>query len=240
VAVAGTPSSSDISPNTSPGPSVLATALSFLPGVETGTVRLGYYAGYSFLTSILASVIRMSTFSLVGAVIPVNSAGSLFAGFMSVSNLAFSFSYASGSWLYVNGLNYGILREIQSGLFGIPAAPGEKMSIDLLIFIGSLAYLLSFLSVHMLPDRRQTTASPDPLETGAGPEQFMVLGPAFLRKVNGASWAGAALFFAGFYSGGLDVISSLIITFFAVTFLRKVFLDWNYKRRTGGDFGGHV
>ncbi len=39
------------------------------------------------------------------------------------------------------------------------------------------------------------------------------------------SWAGAALQFVGlFWAWGLDLISSLIITF-----LRKAFLDWKYK-----------
>ena len=205
---------------------------SLLPGVEIGTVRLGYYALYSFLVSIVSSFTRMSTFSLVGAVIPINAAGSLFAGFMSVANLAYSFSYASGSWLYVNGLNYGIFRALQDLLFSIPGVPGDKMSISLLIFIGSMAYLTSFLSVHMLPDVRQTQAVPDGEKAPAGPEQFEGFGAGFLRKVNFASWAGSAILFAGlFWTCDLDLISSLIITFFATTFLRKVFLDWKSKRR---------
>jgi MFS family permease len=205
---------------------------SLLPGAEIGTVRLGYYATYSFLLSIVASFIRMSTFSLVGAVIPINAAGSLFAGFMSVSNLAYSFSYASGSWLYVNGLNYEICRGIQNFLFGIPSVPGDKMSISLLIFIGSMAYLISFFSVHMLPDRPQTRAASDRPELLAGPEQFRTFGTSFLRKVNFASWVGAAVLFAGTYwAWGLDLIASLIISFFGVTFLRKGFLDWKYKHR---------
>jgi hypothetical protein len=206
---------------------------SLLPGIEIGTVRLGYYAAYSFLVSIVSSFIRMSTFSLVGAVIPINAAGSLFAGFMSVANLAYSFSYASGSWLYVNGLDYGICRYLESFLFGIPSVPGDKMSISLLIFIGSMAYWMSFLSVHMLPDVRKTRAVSDSAESLPGPEQFKVLGAGFLRKVNFANWAGAALLFAGlFWAWGLDLISSLIITFFGITFLRKVFLDWKYKSRS--------
>jgi hypothetical protein len=208
---------------------------SFLPGREMGTVRLGYYAAYSFMVSIVASFIRMSTFSLVGAVIPVNAAGSLFAGFMSVANLAYSFSYASGSWLYVNGLNYGICRDIQNFLFGIPSVPGDKMSISLLIFIGSMAYWISFLSVHMLPGGRETRAPADSKEAPTGPEQFNVLGAGFLRKVNLASWVGAALLFAGlFWAGGLDPIASLILTFFGITVLRKVFLEWKYRNRPAG------
>jgi MFS family permease len=205
---------------------------SFMPGMAIGTVRLGYYATYSFMVSIVSSFIRMSTFSLVGAVIPVNAAGSLFAGFMSVANLAYSFSYASGSWLYVNGLNYGICREIQNFLFSIPGVSGDRMSISLLIFIGSMAYWISFLSVNMLPDVRETRATSDRAESLTGPEQFNVLGAGFLRKVNFAFWAGAVLLFVGlFWSWHLDLIASLIITFFGATFLRKVFLDWRYKHR---------
>ncbi len=103
----------------------------------------------------------MSTFSLVGSVIPVAAAGSLFAGFMSVANLAYSFSYASGAWLYENGLGFGIFRALQSRLFNIPATSSDNMSIALLILIGSLASLLSFLAVHMLPDKLQTQAVQD-------------------------------------------------------------------------------
>jgi hypothetical protein len=205
----------------------------FLPGVEIGTVRLGYYATYTFCVSIVASFIRMSTFSLVGAVIPINAAGSLFAGFMSVANLAFSFSYASGSWLYTNGLNYAMARHLQSFLFGIPSVPGDTMSISLLIFIGSMAYWLSFLSVHMLPDVRQTRATSDTSESLIGPMQFKALGSGFLRKVNFAGLTGAVLLFIVlFWLWGLELIGSLIIAFFAFTFLRKVFLDWIYRRRS--------
>jgi hypothetical protein len=175
----------------------------------------------------------MSTFSLVGAVIPVNAAGSLFAGFMSVANLAYSFSYASGSWLYVNGLNYGVCRDMENFLFGIPSVPGDKMSISLLIFMGSMAYWLSFLSVHMLPDARQTRATSGTAESLIGPGQFKILGAGFLRKVNFAGWIAAVLLFVVlFWVWGLELIASLIIAFFASTFLRKIFLDWMYKHRS--------
>ena len=83
----------------------------------------------------------------------------------------------------------------------------------------------------MLPDARKTRAAADSAESLPGPEQFKVLGAGFLRKVNFASWASDALLFVGlFWVWGLDLISSLIITFFAITFLRKLFLDWKYKR----------
>lgn len=205
---------------------------SFLPGIERGSVRLGYYAAYTFLVSIVGSFIRMSTFSLVGAVIPVHAAGSLFAGFMSVANLAYSFSYASGSWLYVNGLQYGTLRDLQGFLFGIASVPGDKMSIRLLIFIGSMAYALSFLAVGKLPEVRETRAGA-PGESISGPEAWPEPAAGLLRKVNRVSWAGAALLFAAVFGiGGLDLISSLILTFLVVTFLRKIFLDWYGRDRS--------
>ena len=132
----------------------------------------------------------------------------------------------------MNGLNYEICRGMQNFLFSIPSVPATTMSISLLIFIGSMAYLISFLSVHMLPDRRQTRAASDTPESLAGPEQFRIFGTSFLRKVNFASGVGAAVLFAGtFWAWGLDPIASLIISFFGATFLRKVFLDWKYKHR---------
>jgi hypothetical protein len=206
---------------------------SILPGLPIETVRLGYYGTYTFFMSVVSSFIRMSTFSLVGAVIPVNAAGSLFAGFMSVANLAFSFSFASGSWLYTNGLNYGPVRDLQGFLFGIPSVPGDKMSIRLLIFIGSMAYWASFLAVHMLPDARQTRAPSDTTETLIGPAQFKTFGDGFLRKVNFVAWAVAGVLFAVLFGlWDLDLIASLIAAFFASTLLRKIYLDWTYKHRS--------
>jgi MFS family permease len=201
------------------------------PGANLGVVRWGYYAVYYFMSSILISFIRMSTFSLVGAVIPVNAAGSLFAGFMSVANLAYSFSYASGSWLYDNGMNLGIFRTLQNSLFGIPGGPGDKMSIALLIFIGSMAYLSSFIAVHFLPDRKQTQAAEETEEYMIGPEHFKALGEGTQRRINIVSLiAGVVLFYIVMFRAGIDVIGALLLSFFIVTFFRKLFLDWRYNR----------
>jgi hypothetical protein len=211
-----------------------------IPGGRLSAVRWSYYATYNFFISILASFIRMSTFSLVGAVIPVAAAGSLFAGFMSVANLAYSFSYASGSWLYDNGLNLGIFRSLQNSLFGIPAAPGDSMSIALLIFIGSMAYLLSFVAVRMLPDKRHTQAAEDAGDYLIGPEHFKVLGTTALRTMNRVTlYIGAGLFAGLFFGLHMDVIAAVIMSFFLATFIRKVLLDNNYKRyvRTHGSGG---
>lgn len=207
-----------------------------LPWADSGTVRLITYATYSFVNAVVTAFVRMSTFSLVGAVIPVNAAGSLFAGFMSVANLAYSFSYSSGSWLYDNGLNLPVLRWIEGALFGLSSASGDKMSMRLLILLGALAYLLSFAAVHMLPNRRQTRLSADEEEPAAGPELHGRLGRATLRRVNiGALTFGAALL-AG-YAIGLhgDVIAGAILSFFAATLLRKVYLDHRAGRVRPGD-----
>ncbi|MCU0611664.1 MAG: hypothetical protein MUE60_07755 [Candidatus Eisenbacteria bacterium] len=211
-----------------------------VPGGRLSAVRWGYYAVYNFFMSILVSFIRMSTFSLVGAVIPVAAAGSLFAGFMSVANLAYSFSYASGSWLYDNGLNLGILRTLQATLFSIPSKPGDTMSIALLIFVGSMAYLLSFVAVRMLPDRKHTQAVEDTGDYLIGPEHFKVLPPAMLRAINRVTLTFGTVLFAALMVGAhLDPIAAIIVSFFLATFLRKVYLDARYKQyaRTHGTGG---
>lgn len=207
------------------------TLSTWLPGWDLGTVRWVYFAGYNFLSGILFSLIRMSTFSLVGSVIPVAAAGSLFAGFMSVANLAYSFSYASGAWLYENGLGFDIFRTLQSRLFNIPATSSDNMSIALLILIGSLACLLSFLAVHMLPDKLQTQAVQDEEAYLTSPDRYGELGHGFLKRVNLTCLAaGMALFCLLNFVAGIDILASVILTFLGITFLRKAFLDWQYHR----------
>ncbi len=209
---------------------VTYTITTWLP-CDLGSVRWGYFAGYNFLSGILISLIRMSTFSLVGAVIPVAAAGSLFAGFMSVANLAYSFSYASGAWLYENGMEFGIFRMFQKSLFNIPASSSDNMSIVLLIFIGSLAYLLSFLAVHMLPDKRQTQAVEERDEYLASPDRYRELGHGFLKRINITSLAaGIAIFCLLSLVAGIDILAGVLLTFLGISFLRKAFLDWQYNR----------
>lgn len=203
------------------------------PGADIGTVRWSYYAAYNFFLSIVTSFIRMCTFSLVGAIIPSRAAGSLFAGFMSVSNLAYSFSYASGSWLYENGLQYGFLRTMENALFGLATPAGGKMSISLLIFIGSVACLFSLLVVRVLPDRRETQATEgDPNDpVGPGHDPDVRLDATVRRNANWATLAGGiALIALQIFGWGGNPISSVIISFFAVTLLRRIFLD--YWRKT--------
>lgn len=206
---------------------------SLLPGMDPGLIRWGFFAVYNFFAAIFMSAIRMSTFSLVGAVIPVSAAGSLFAGFMSVANLAYSFSYASGAWLYENGMRFSILRDLQAALFDLPAAPGDTMSIALLILSGSVAYLLSFCAVHRLPDRQQTQAAGDDAGGSGdriGPDHHAALGRPLLKAVNALSWLTASGLTALLWSAaGVDLMAGAILAFLMVTFCRKVFLDRRYR-----------
>ncbi|MBI5883057.1 MAG: hypothetical protein HZB91_08135 [Elusimicrobia bacterium] len=197
-----------------------------MPFLSSLQVRLGFMCLYGFVLSVFLGFTRMSTFSLVGAVIPAKAAGALFAGFMSVANLAYSFSYSSGSWLYTHGLEYGFMRSLQQGIFGIPAASGAEMSIAMLILIGTAAYFLSFMGSHMLPEERETMATGDVTEYMLGPEHFAALGRDFLRKVNIATAVVMGLMFTlTFHTCDLDFISSALVSFFLGVFLRKVYLD---------------
>ena len=162
---------------------------------------------------------------MVGAVIPTQAAGSLFAGFMSVANLAYSFSYSSGAWLYEHGTQFGPLRSAQQAIFGISAQPGNELSVNMLILLGSLAYTLSFVCVHLLPDRRETLAT-EALEGQPGPERWASLSPRARRGVNAAAGAGGiGLFWLCYVVASMDPVSSVLITFFVTVGLRKVALD---------------
>jgi MFS family permease len=202
-----------------------------LPFMSEEAARVTYLATYNGLLAIGVALIRMTTFSLVGAVIPVAAAGSLFAGFMSVSNLAYSFTYATGAWLYTHGLEYGLLRNLQAVLFGIPGIRGDELSINMLILIGSLAYLLSFAAVHLLPDRKQTSATAADESVGPGPERWLALDPRLRRGVNFIAWAASAAFFAtAVLRWHYDVISAVMLTFFGIVILRKFVLDGLLRR----------
>jgi MFS family permease len=195
-----------------------------LPFWDESTVRVIYLCTYSFLLAIPASSIRMSTFSVVGAVIPPSAAGSLFAGFMSVANLAYSMSYASGAWLYENGTGVGLLRSVQQAVFGIGSKPGESLSVNMLILIGSLAYLTSFVCVHVLPDRRQTLDA-DAQQGYRGPERWSSLAAGTKRGTDVAALALGAVLLGTLLYWELDPVSSTLIAFFVTTGLRKLALD---------------
>jgi MFS family permease len=210
---------------------ITRTLHAWLPFGSEQNVRLGYLCLYNVLLAIGVSMIRMSTFSLVGAVIPVAAAGSLFAGFMSVSNLAYSFCYSSGAWLYDNGMRFGFLRSVQETLFGLPGGHGHTLSINMLILIGSLAYLLSFVAVHLLPDRRHTLASEIDESEAAGPERWRVLDPRLRRGVDLAVLvSGVAFFGVAVGRWHMDPIAALIMGFFGFALVRKTVLDQLLKR----------
>jgi hypothetical protein len=194
-----------------------------LPFSELQNVRLGLLCTYNLTLAIGLSLIRMATFSVVGAVVPVGAAGSLFAGFMSVANLAYSCAYSSGSWLYEHGLELEPLAALQRVLFGLSADSGTNLSVQMLLLIGSLSYATSFLVVHVLPDRH---ASSNQEGTEPGPERWDRLGTRLLGWVNVASViGGVGGFAAAVWLVELDVISSVLICFFGVALLRKVLLD---------------
>ncbi len=129
-----------------------------LPFLDRSTVRLGFLCANNAVLAVAASLFRMSTLSLVGAVVPVAAAGSLFAGFMSVANLGYSFSYSSGAWLYEHGMAVAPLRRLQQAAFGLGGGPADKLSMNMLILIGSVAYFASFVAVRALPGREATVA----------------------------------------------------------------------------------
>ena len=186
---------------------------------------------YNLLLAMPLSLIRMSTFSLVGSVIPTTAAGSLFAGFMSVANLATSFGYQSGSWLYEHGMNFGFVRGLQSALFGIPGKAGDELSVNMLVLINSVAFVLSFVCVHVLPDRRATQATEDAEEAHPGPERWRVLDAGIKRSLDVAFIGGGLALCGGMvFYGDFDPISAGLICFFSVTLLRKAVLDTLLRR----------
>ena len=198
---------------------------------DAGQARVAYLCLYTFFQSTAVSMIAMSTFSLVGAVVPTTAAGSLFAGFMSVSNLAYSFSYASGAWLYDHGLEFGALRSLQSQLFGITGQAGEHLSVKMLILATSVSFFASFLCVHVLPDRRGTLANEAAEDAHPGPERWMALPQQLHRIVNIAACTLGLLAFVVFYFvAQFEFIAAALVTFFGATLIRKAALDLALRR----------
>jgi MFS family permease len=221
-----------IDPLFSQGATIAQRALPFL---EPDTARLAYLCGFSVLQSAAVYLVDMSTFSLVGSVVPTGAAGSLFAGFMSVANLGYSFSYASGAWLYENGLNVAPLKAVQDALFGAPevgsmsteaAAEASHLAVGMLILINAVTFLGSYALVGVLPERKDTVATEADEVVHPGPERWLPLPIQARRVVNVASLALGAAFALGLIFGmGMNPISSVIVSFFAGTLARKVTLD---------------
>lgn len=198
---------------------------------DGSTARLVYLCTYSFLQLTATSMVAMSTFSLVGAVVPTTAAGSLFAGFMSISNLAYSFSYASGAWLYEHGLEYALVRDLQHTLFCIRGEQGQSLSVSMLILAGSVAFLASFVCVHVLPDRHETARSDATDGHYPGPERWASLNPTLTKSVNMGSLAlGTIVFLALYAAAGFEMIAAALVTFFGTTLVRKATLDAALRR----------
>jgi len=202
-----------------------------LPFVDARAVRLGLLCLDMALVSAGMQLIWMSTYSLVGAVVPVAAAGSLFAGFMSVANLSNTFSYSSGAWLYEHGMAFSALRGVQRALFGIAGGSSDKLSLHMLVLVAAVTYFASFIAVHLLPERAATLAS-EGVPPPAGPERWLAL-PAGLRRATnvGALAGGAALLVWLAWRLNVDPVASVLTTFLGVCFLRQSFLDAVLKRR---------
>lgn len=205
-----------------------------LPWLDEGQSRVTYLCIYTFWQSTAISMIAMSTFSLVGAVVPTNAAGSLFAGFMSISNLAYSFSYASGAWLYDHGLEFDVVRALQQQLFGITGQAGESLSVKMLILATSVSFFASFLCVHVLPDQRDTRLDEVSEATHPGPERWAAL-PVGWRKMTNTLVCvlGALAFYVLYFIADFELIAAFLVTFFGVTLIRKTTLDVALRRVNG-------
>jgi hypothetical protein len=214
--------------------SAIAGALSrALPFASPGGVRLGLLCVDMAFVASGMQLIWMSTYSLAGAVVPVAAAGSLFAGFMSVANLGYSFSYASGAWLYDHGMAVAPLRGVQRALFGLSGGPGDKLSMNMLVLIGGLAYFASFLAVHLLPGRDDTRAGG--VSPPAGPERWLALPTGSRRMVNGSALGGGAALVVWLVwrvkDDPMASVTWVLTTFLAVCLVRKIVLDALLRRR---------
>jgi hypothetical protein len=214
-----------------------------LPFVEADTARLAYLCLFNVVQGAALYLVDMSAFSLVGSVVPAAAAGSLFAGFMSVANLGYSFSFASGAWLYENGLGVAPLRAVQSALFGVSdpstlsgvaAAEASHLAIGMLILINSLTFFGSYALVGILPERKDTLATAETEVIYPGPERWLPIAIQTRRVVDVASLAlGAALALGLIQGMGMNPIGSVIVSFFSGTYVRKLVLDGLLGRMRG-------
>ncbi|HEY7376261.1 MAG TPA: hypothetical protein VIF57_29130 [Polyangia bacterium] len=212
--------------------SAIANVLArWLPFIGPSGARLLLLCLGSALVTAANQLIWMSTYSLVGAVVPIGAAGSLFAGFMSVANLGNTFSASSGAWLYDHGMAAAPLRDLQRALFGLGGGATDKLSMHMLVLIGGLAYFASFLAVHLLPGRDATLAGGG--GAGAvGPARWRVLPAALRRTTNGGAVAvGVALLAVLVWRLEIDPVASVLTTFLAVCLARESFLDALLRRR---------
>jgi hypothetical protein len=96
----------------------------------------------------------------------------------------------------------------------------------MLILIGSLAYLLSFVTVHLLPDRKQTLATELDEQQSLGPERWQALAAGSKRGVDAGSLVlGVAFGLVAVLRWKIDVVTTVLIAFFGITMLRQAVLD---------------
>jgi hypothetical protein len=149
---------------------------------------------------------------------------------MSVTNLAYSASYGSGGWLYDHGMSIAPLRGLQHALFGIGGGPTDKLSLNVLILIGAVAYFASFIAVHLLPDRAATVSSDG--QPAAGPERWLALPSGLRRAINLAALAlGGAVLGWLLFRWKMAPVSSVLLTFLGMCLVRKAVLDALLRRR---------
>ena len=138
-----------------------------------------------------------------------------------VPTTAYSASYNSGAWLYAHGMDVGIVSSVQSALFGIAGAPGQTLSMQMLILIGAAAFVVSFALLPVLPDRRATLAKTVDEPSTARPDAAL---PPRLRIVvdAGAAALGVAILLLSTLRWQVGVISAVLMSFFGVTVIRRL------------------
>ena len=117
-------------------------------------------------------------------------------------------------------------------LFGRGGGPADKLSLNMLILFGALAYFASFLAVHLLPERGEATPGGDGEQGAPGPERWLALPAAWRRATNwGALVLGAAVLAGLTLRLKIDPIASTLTTFLGVCLFRKSLLDALLRRR---------
>jgi hypothetical protein len=93
----------------------------------------------------------------------------------------------------------------------------------MLLLVGTAAQLLSFAAVHKLPVDTGEAVEPS---GRSGPEYWLGLGPARLRRVNALALA-SGLALCVLLSAGLgqNAVSSVLLSILVTAFGRKLWLD---------------
>ena len=120
---------------------------------------------------------------------------------------------------------------MQQALFGLGGGPADKLSLNMLILFGAVAYFASFLAVHLLPAREAMPGG----DGRSGPRGRNA--GSRCRPGGGGRRTGARSRSARRVAAGLalrlkiDPVASVLTTFLAVCLIRKSFLDALLRRR---------